>query len=90
MLFLPLTLVLIGIALGLRFRLLILAPATAIGVIITLSAGMACGDHPWSILLVTTLGIVGLQFGYCVGSIFTSAHGSKDATTPAAVRRHAH
>ena len=90
MIFLPLALLLIGIALGLRFRLLILAPATVIGVIITLSGGMASGDGPWSVLLTTALGVVGLQFGYCIGSIFTSAPESRDATTPTAVRGHAH
>jgi hypothetical protein len=58
---------LIGIALGLRYKVLILAPAVTLAMIFALMVGVARADSFWSIVLTTAAVATALQFGYLAG-----------------------
>jgi hypothetical protein len=72
---LTMTAILTGAMLGLRFKVLILVPATVIGSAATLGAGMTHSNSLWSILLAIVLVISALQMGYLGGAVirFVSA-----------------
>jgi hydrogenase/urease accessory protein HupE len=74
---------LIGIMLGLRFKVLILVPTAIAASAITLGVGIAYDDSLHSILLTTVLVIATLQMGYLVGTALAVTRVSKD--TPASV-----
>jgi predicted Na+-dependent transporter len=57
----------VGIALGLRFKVLVLVPAIALAVIFALIVGVARGDSFWSIVLVMVIVGTAIQLGYLVG-----------------------
>jgi hypothetical protein len=59
--------VFVGIALGLRFKVLVLVPAIASAIIFVLIVGLARGDSFWSIVLATVIVGIALQLGYLVG-----------------------
>ncbi len=63
------TAVLIGAALGQRFKVLILVPAIVITSAAILGFGMAQNSNLWSILLVMALTITALQMGYLGGAV---------------------
>jgi hypothetical protein len=58
---------LIGAALGLKFKVLILVPAIAIAFAIVVVAGLAHSDGILTVALATVLSAAGLQFGYLLG-----------------------
>jgi hypothetical protein len=64
-----------GIALGLRYRVVILVPAVSLVVTFAVIVGIARHDHFWSIILA--MGIVGtaVQLGYLVGIAIRGAIG---------------
>jgi hypothetical protein len=59
--------VLAGIALGLRYRVVILVPAVALIVIFAIVIGVARGDDFWSITLAIVAAGTAVQVGYLVG-----------------------
>jgi hypothetical protein len=59
--------VVVGITLGLRFKVLVLVPAIALAVILMLIVGLADGDSFWSILLAILILSIFIQLGYLVG-----------------------
>ena len=59
---------LIGAVLGMRFKVLVLVPATALVVLLIAAAGIAHGDGAGVILLAMVLAAVGLQMGYLGGT----------------------
>jgi hypothetical protein len=63
------TAVLIGAALGQRFKVLILVPVIVIGSAAILGFGVAQNSNLWSILLVMVLTITALQMGYLGGAV---------------------
>ena len=79
---------LIGIILGLRFKVLILAPAIAFGSAATLGAGIGHENSNWTILLALVLVITALQIGYFGGALIRTvgaeARARKDPTGIAA------
>jgi hypothetical protein len=68
---LAMTVMLIGVLLGLRFKVLILVPAIVVGSTAALWSGIAYNDSLRSILLVTAATITALQFGYLGGTIIS-------------------
>jgi len=82
---LALTTMLVGVMLGLRFKVLILAPAIFLSLASNLSIGIAHNSGAWSTLLVVVVAITVLQVGYLCGSTITDARIRKIApgTTPA-------
>ena len=58
---------LVGIALGLRFKVLVLVPAIALAAIFALIVGLARGDGFGSIVLAMAIVGIALQLGYLVG-----------------------
>ena len=59
---------LIGAALGLRFKVLILVPATGIALIGILASGLIGGTRVIDIMIVAALVAACLQFGYISGN----------------------
>ena len=64
-----LTMLCIGSALGLRFRVLVLLPAILLGLIVMTACGLAQGATIWSITLTNVVGATCLQFGYVAGAL---------------------
>ncbi len=60
--------ILLGAALGLRFKVLVLLPAIAVTLGPTLVVGIVRGDSPWRIAWAGILVGVGLQVGYLGGT----------------------
>jgi hypothetical protein len=63
------TAILIGAVLGLRFKVLILAPAIVFGSAATLGIGMAHSHSIWFVSLAIVLAITALQLGYLAGAV---------------------
>ena len=58
-----------GILLGLRFKVLILAPASLGALLVVIGAGVVQADMAWSIGLSAAAAIVCLQIGYLAGNV---------------------
>jgi hypothetical protein len=67
--------VLAGIALGLRYRVVILVPAVSLVVTFAVIVGIARGDHLWSIILAMVIVGTAIQLGYLVGIAIRAAIG---------------
>jgi hypothetical protein len=80
MLMLNLSMLLIGSALGLRFRVLILLPAIGLVWMAYLAVGVVLGDALSAILVGGTLAAMCLQIGYLVGA--SVAHGPLTSRAP--------
>jgi hypothetical protein len=65
-----------GIALGLRYKVLILVPAVACAMAIAVVMGIVRADHFWSIALAMVALAGAIQFGYLVGIFMRAAIGS--------------
>jgi hypothetical protein len=84
-----------GMVLGQRFKVLILLPAIGVAIIAATGAGIARGDHAWSIVLLVVAVTVALQIGYLIGTgvqsfllaTRASRHHSTSVPTDAAARR---
>ncbi len=60
---------LVGIALGLRFKVLVLVPAIALATILVLIIGLTRGDSFGSIVLAIVIIGIALQLGYLIGIV---------------------
>jgi hypothetical protein len=77
---------LVGIALGLRFKVFVLVPAVSLTIMFAVVGGIAHGDRMWSILFAMAILGTAVQFGYLagimirvtVGSIFSSLAGGRN------------
>lgn len=58
---------LVGTLLGLRFKVLVLAPAVALAFALTTVVGIARGGASWHVLGSALIAVVGLQLGYLTG-----------------------
>jgi hypothetical protein len=56
-----------GIALGQRFKILILVPVMSLALVGTIAAGIARADNVWSIALMAIAVVTALQIGYLIG-----------------------
>src|SRR5258707_14834069 len=65
-----------GIALGLRYKVLILVPAVTLAMIFATIIGVARADHFWSIVLAMVVLGTAVQFGYLAGIAIRAAVGS--------------
>jgi len=73
--------VLAGIALGLRFKVLILVPAVILAMIFAIIIGVARADTFWSIVLAMAILGAAVQFGYLAGIMLRAAVSSLCAFT---------
>ena len=64
-----LTMLCIGSALGLRFRIFVLLPAILLGLFVCTAFGLAQGTTVWSITLMNVVGATCLQLGYLGGAL---------------------
>jgi hypothetical protein len=86
-----------GMALGQRFKVLILLPVIGLAVVISTAAGIAHGDQFWSIELLAVWFAVALQIGYLIGTGILSvlvhartfrSNGASISTPAATAERH--
>jgi hypothetical protein len=68
--------VLAGIALGLRYKVVVLVPAVTLAMVCAMIIGVARADHFWSIVLAMVILGTALQFGYLVGIAIRAVVGS--------------
>jgi hypothetical protein len=61
--------VVVGIVLGLRYKVLILVPAATFATISAIIIGVAHADGFWSIVLMTVELITAVQIGYLAGTV---------------------
>jgi hypothetical protein len=66
---LALTSLLIGAAVGLRFRVFALFPVILLSFIVVTAWGLSHGQTGWSIVLMNLVGGACLQFGYLGGTL---------------------
>ena len=72
--------IMIGAALARRFKVLILAPAFLLTLVLALATGLVRSNAPWSIASTALVVIIGLQLGYLLGiavrhvSVLSRAH----------------
>ena len=64
-----LTMLGIGAALGLRFRIFVLLPVILLGLFVCTGIGLAQGTTIWSITLTSFIGVTCLQLGYLGGAL---------------------
>ena len=67
--------VLVGIALGLRYRVVILIPAIALVMTFAMIIEIARGDNFWSIILGMAISGAAIQLGYLAGILIRAAVG---------------
>src|SRR6267378_2064058 len=65
--------VLVGIVLGLRYKILILVPTVLFAMIFTIMVGVARADSFWSIVLTTVAVVTAVQLGYLAGIVIHAA-----------------
>ena len=58
---------LVGMVVGHRFRILILAPSILVALVLPICLGIARAETIWTITLTTATAITCLQIGYLVG-----------------------
>ena len=61
--------VVIGIALGLRYKVFVLVPAVLFAMILAIAIGVARADSVWSIVLATVVVVTAVQLGYLAGVV---------------------
>jgi hypothetical protein len=87
-----------GMVLGLRFKVLILIPASIIVATVTIAVGVTEGATAWSIVLMGLVVLTALEVGYLVGTAIRSflviaiaaRRCGSVGPTPRAIRRAAH
>jgi hypothetical protein len=57
----------VGAALGQRFRVLVLMPATAILLVLAVGIGVAQAYTAWSVILMVAATTASMQIGYLIG-----------------------
>ena len=67
--------VLAGIALGLRYKVLILVAAVALAMTVAMIVAIERGDHFWSVILAMVIPGTGVQLGYLAGIVLLAAVG---------------
>ena len=68
--------VVVGIVLGLRYKVFVLVPAVSLAIMFAVMSGIARGDRVWSILLAMAILGTAVQFGYLAGIMIRAAVGS--------------
>jgi hypothetical protein len=67
-----LTMLVVGSALGLRFRIFVLFPVILLGLFVCTAVGIAQGTMIWSIVLTNVVAATCLQIGYLGGALLKS------------------
>jgi hypothetical protein len=65
--------VLAGIAIGLRYKIVILLPAISLVIAFAMMIEIARGDPVWSIVLAVAISATAIQLGYLAGILIRAA-----------------
>jgi hypothetical protein len=83
---------LVGAALGQRFKVVVLLPASAMALLIAVRTGVTQAQTVWTIILLAAAAATCLQIGYFVGIYFhhvlTAAFPGRPSPSPAPRLRH--
>jgi len=74
--------VLVGLAVGLRFNVLVIIPINAVAAIFAAVAAAAHGSQGWAIILASLVSVVGLQIGYLCASYSRAVYSAAYAPEP--------
>ena len=78
--------VLTGMAVGLRFKVLMIVPVIIFAILFTGAMMVVQGDHIWAILPAIVLNAIGVQVGYLCGtfaqSMLRESHRPDQAISP--------
>lgn len=74
--------VLAGMAIGLRFKVLMIVPAIFVAAFSTTAITIAQGEHRWAIISAIVLSAIAVQVGYLCGT-FASSVKESPAPNPA-------
>ena len=66
----------VGVALGLRFKLLILVPAIGLVAAIIGAGGVGSGESPWHLALAIAAAAISIQVGYLGGAMVRHMSGA--------------
>jgi hypothetical protein len=86
---------LVGAALGQRFKVMVLVPVIAIVLVVVVATGVLLVQTAWAIVLMAATAATCLQIGYFVGIAIhhlvstASSHNSSPLASPKATARHA-
>jgi hypothetical protein len=86
---------LVGAALGQRFKVMVLMPAIAIVLVLAVGTGVAHAQTAWSIVLMAVAAATCLQIGYLIGIfirhvlVAALSRRSSPLTSPETTARHA-
>jgi hypothetical protein len=84
-----------GVALGQRFKVMVLMPGIAIVLVLAVGSGVTHAQTAWSIILTAVLAAVCLQIGYLTGLFVHHVHvaalsrRSSSLNSPKTTARHA-
>lgn len=84
-----------GVALGQRFKVMVLMPAISIALILAVGSGVTHAQTAWSIVLTAALAALCLQIGYLIGIFVHHVHvaalsrRSSSLNSPKPTARHA-
>jgi hypothetical protein len=65
--------VVVGVVLGLRYKILILVPALPFAMILAIAVGVGRADTFWSIVLTAVALVIAVQLGYLAGILIHAA-----------------
>jgi hypothetical protein len=77
---------LVGMILGQRYKVLVLAPAIVLTLVVTAAAGLFRADGGWTIAAACVATVTALQLGYLLGGVLRSFATGKPAHGAAAAR----
>ena len=72
--------VVVGIVLGLRYKVLVLVPAVLFAMISAIAVGVGRADSFWSIVLTTVALVIAVQLGYLAGIVIQAAIAANSPT----------
>jgi hypothetical protein len=70
--------VLVGVVLGLRFKVFVLVPVICVALAVVVVEGIASGDELWRLALAMIVIATSLQLGYFLGTVGGAARTSND------------
>jgi hypothetical protein len=81
---------LVGVMLGLRFKVLILVPAIGFSALGIVANGIVIGESLWRLALVAVVAVTAIQLGYVGGTIAQVFFRSGSAALRSSAHEHQH
>ncbi len=72
----------VGVLMAQRFKIIVLAPATFVVLVVAIGAGVAQAKAPWLIITMIAAASVSMQVGYFVGMLVQHGLGARATRSP--------